>query len=83
MPQAERGAAPSAPDPLPLVLSINDVARHLRLLRRNGEPNRRAVHELIRSRALRVVDDTQGIQRWTVASSELLRYITDGPAAPR
>lgn len=57
------------------VQSITNAARILQLFRRNGEPNRRAVHELIRSGVLRQVDSGQPIQRWTVASAEIERYI--------
>lgn len=63
----------------PLVLSISDTARHLGLIRRNGEPNRRAVQNLIREGKLRQVDDTQPIQRWTVAYAEVVRYVNEGP----
>lgn len=61
------------------VQSINSTAIILHLRRRNGEPNRRAVHDLIRSGAIRVIDPSQPIQRWTVSTAELRRYITEGP----
>lgn len=61
------------------VQSCTDVAIILKLHRRNGDPNRRAVHALIRSGAIDVVDPTQPIHRWTVASSEIRRYIESGP----
>lgn len=73
------------PDPSPAELlesspvhGIAAVATILQLLSRNGEPNRRAVHELIRSGRLRLVDPEQPIQRWTVSRAELERYIEGG-----
>lgn len=65
------------------VQSINSTAIILQLRRRNGEPNRRAVHELIRSGAIRVIDPAQPIQRWTVSTAELRRYIECGPRIER
>lgn len=64
------------------VHTASDVAIILRFLRRNGEPNRRAVHELIRSGAIRVIDPSQPVQRWTVSTAELRRYIAEGPRRP-
>lgn len=61
------------------VHSINDTARILGLIRRNGEPYRAAVHELIRKGAIRLVDPDVPIQRWTVSSAELRRYVEFGP----
>lgn len=61
------------------VQSISNAARILGLMRRNGEPNRRVVHDLIKVGAIRLVDPGQPIQRWTVASVELERYIAHGP----
>lgn len=63
------------------VQSITDAAIILRLIRRNGEPNRRAVHDLIKSGAIAIIDPTQAIHRWTIASTELERYIAEGPRA--
>ena len=62
------------------VQSLNDTCRILCLLRRNGEPNRDTVRALIRSGALRVIDPTQPPHRWTIATTEILRYIAEGPA---
>jgi hypothetical protein len=56
------------------VLTIDEVARRLNLLRREGEPNRRAVHELIRNGKLRIVDADTPVQRWTMTSAEGERY---------
>lgn len=63
------------------VQSCSDAAHILKLYRRNGEPNRRAVHSLVRSGAIAVVDSSQPIHRWTISSVELRRYIADGPRA--
>lgn len=60
------------------VHSISSAAIVLDLKRRNGEPYRAAVHELIRSGAIRLVDPEQCIQRWTISSAELERYIREG-----
>jgi hypothetical protein len=61
------------------VQSINDTARILFPPLRNGDPNRRAVHDLIRSGAVAVIDETQPIQRWSISTAELRRYIAEGP----
>jgi hypothetical protein len=61
------------------VFGISNTAIILGQLRRNGEPNRAAVHELIRSGALALVDPTQPITRWTVSAVEIRRYIEHGP----
>lgn len=61
------------------VQSINSAARILFDPLRSGGPNRRAVHDLIRSGAVVVIDPTQPIQRWSIASAEIRRYISDGP----
>lgn len=56
--------------------SISNAARILSLYKRNGEPNKRAVYDLIRvTRRLRLVDPDVPITRWTIASVELVRYI--------
>lgn len=65
------------------VQSCTDVALILKLFRRNGEPNRRAVHDLIRSGAIAIIDPTQAIHRWTVASAEVERYVSSGPRKTR
>lgn len=61
------------------VHSISSAAIVLDLRRRNGEPYRAAVHQLIRSGAIRLVDPSQPIQRWTISTAELARYIAEGP----
>lgn len=61
------------------VHSISSAALVLDLKLRNGEPYRAAVHGLIRSGAIRLVDPDQPIQRWTISSAELSRYINEGP----
>lgn len=61
------------------VHSISSAAIVLDLRRRNGEPYRAAVHALIRSGAIRLVDPDQPVTRWTVSSAELARYIAEGP----
>jgi hypothetical protein len=63
---------------LPRVLSLNDVARHLCLFHRNGEPNRKAVQDLVRQEAFPVVGGhwtTVPIQRWTVSEPNLRTFI--------
>jgi len=55
--------------------SINGTARILSLIRRNGEPNRQAVYDLIRTGRLHLIDQHQPIQRWTISQQELRRYI--------
>lgn len=64
------------------VHSISESALILGLRRRNGEPNRRTVHELIRTGSVRLVDPDQPIQRWTISTVELERYIAEGPRRP-
>jgi hypothetical protein len=62
----------------PLVHSLNEVAVALRLIRRNGEPNRKLVQDLIRDGKLPVVGGhwrDVPIQRWTVSTAQLRRYI--------
>lgn len=61
------------------VQSCTTTAIILHLFRRNGEPNRRAVHDLIRKGKIVVVDPTEPIHRWTIASTEIERYVADGP----
>ncbi len=46
-----------------MVLSVDDVARVLKLLSRDGAPDRRAAHDLIRSGAIRPVDHDAPISR--------------------
>lgn len=60
------------------VHSISSAAIVLDLIRRNGDPYRAAVHALIRSGAIRLVDPEQVISRWTISSAELRRYIECG-----
>lgn len=60
------------------VHSINDTARILGLHRRNGDPYRAAVHQLIREGAIRIVDPAVPITRWTVSSAEIRRYVEHG-----
>lgn len=60
------------------VHSITDTALILGLRRRNGEPYRAAVHELIRKGSIRLVDPDVVITRWTVSSAEIQRYIEHG-----
>lgn len=61
------------------VHSISSAAIVLDLKLRTGEPYRAAVHALIRSGAIRLVDPEQPIQRWTISAAELARYIEHGP----
>lgn len=61
------------------VHSISSAAIVLDLRRRNGEPYRAAVHSLIRSGAIRLVDPDQPVTRWSISSAELARYISEGP----
>lgn len=61
------------------VQSCTTTAIILHLFRRNGEPNRRAVHDLIRRGSIVVVDPTVPIHRWTIASAEIERYVAEGP----
>lgn len=61
------------------VHSLNAVAKILALTKRNGDPNRRAVRELIHSGRLRLVDPDQPISRWTVSAAEIERYIAGPP----
>lgn len=58
--------------------SITATAIILGCRRRNGDPDRRVVHQLIRSGAIRLVDPDQPIQRWSVSSTEIRRYIEHG-----
>lgn len=58
--------------------TIGDTAVILGLRRRDGTPNRRAVHELIRDGGLRVVDPEQPVTRLAIASAEIERYIANG-----
>lgn len=60
------------------VHSLNSAAIVLDLLKRNGDPYRAAVHQLIRSGAIRLVDPDAPITRWTVSTAELKRYIEHG-----
>lgn len=64
------------------VHGLSNVAIILGHLRRNGEPNRDVVRELIRSGALALVDPTQPITRWTISSAEIRRYLDEGPRRP-
>lgn len=61
------------------VHSISSAAIVLDLKRRNGEPYRAAVHQLIRAGSIRLVDPDAPITRWTISSAELARYIEHGP----
>lgn len=45
-----------------------------------GQPDRRAALELIKAGRLPLVDPTQSITRWTVATAAVRAY-TNGPAA--
>lgn len=58
------------------VLNVDEVALKFKLMNRSGQPNRRAVCDLIRSGAIRLVDPNVSITRWTVASNEIPRFIS-------
>ena len=64
------------------VQTIGRTAIILGLLRRNGDPNLEVVRRMVRAGHLRLVDPTQPVHRWTIASTELRRYIAEGPRMP-
>lgn len=63
------------------VLTIGQAAIVLRKLTRNGEPNRRAVRDLVRSGRLPLIDCSEPPHRWTVAAADVQRYINRGVAS--
>lgn len=69
-----------------VALTLTEVASVLRLLHQRGahkgEPDRRLVVELVRAGKLRLVDDDQANHHWTVATSEVRRYLNGTKVRP-
>ncbi len=65
------------------VLSMRTLAYVLGLVRERGhakgEADPRRARELVRTGAIRLVDPSQSVGHWSVASIEVQRYLQDGP----
>lgn len=60
-------------------LTFGQVAYVLNRLKRNGEPNRSAIHALVRDGRLVVVDDTQPPARQTISANDVRSYLAGKP----
>lgn len=70
-----------------VVLNMAQVAWALQLVGSRGEakgqPDPQKARDLVRAGAVRLVDPSQPVSRWTVAADEIRRYIQHGPRSPR
>lgn len=60
-------------------LTVGQVAYVCNRLKRNGQPNRKAIYDLVREGRLVVVDDTQPTQRWTISANDVRSYLAGKP----